>query len=243
MIRASWTALTVLLVMAAGVRASDPVGIYAVIDKVLLTPSDNAPEQAQVWGVFRLAQAGGDTYTPPVRGYLCYRLTPGKEEVCRREWADLRRVADTGQCVAFASRYAPKGTVRPANEPPKDPDPYPVAFGLQRVQDDHNIARQLRSLPSPLEPLEGDYVPPGRITLRVRALPGGTDQTRYVFEIERNADEKEMSEPIAAAGREVKWSPQLSLKAGARYTWRVWTTGDKGKEAVAVTPFQVKGRP
>jgi hypothetical protein len=47
--------LLAVLVTGAAARASDPVGIYAVIDKVALTPGDDRPEQAQVWGVFRLA--------------------------------------------------------------------------------------------------------------------------------------------------------------------------------------------
>ncbi len=145
MMRVGTMTLLAVLVTGAAARASDPVGIYAVIDKVVLTPGDDRPEQAQVWGVFRLAQNGGDNYAPPVRGYLYFRLTPGKEDTARKEWADLKRVAGTGQCVAFASRYGPKGTVHPANEPPKDAEAYPLAMGLQRVNDEHPIAKELRS--------------------------------------------------------------------------------------------------
>jgi hypothetical protein len=241
--RTPWLAAAALLLTAVVAQASDPIGIYAVIDKVVLEAKEGSPMRAQVWGVFRLAVTGkGDTYAAPLRGYLYYGLTPGKEDGCRREWADLKKVAGTGQCVGFASRYKAKGTVRRANQEAKKPDRYPVAFGLERVDNDNPIGKQLRALPSPLEPTEGCLVPPGRVSLSVRALPGATATTRYLFEIENSAGEKEASRPIAASGKEAKWSPRMKLKAGENCSWRVWTRNDtEDKTAVTVTPFRVKG--
>ena len=40
----------------------------------------------------------------PERGYLYFVADKDKEAVSRREWADLKRVAGTGQCVALGSR-------------------------------------------------------------------------------------------------------------------------------------------
>lgn len=240
--RTPWLAVAALLLTAVAARASDPIGIYAVIDKVVLEPQEGSPKRAQVWGVFRLAAGGGDTYAAPVRGYLYYGLTPGKEEACRREWADLKKVAGTGQCVGLGGRYQAKGTVRRANQEAKNPDRYPVAFGLERIDNDNPIGKQLRALPSPLEPTEGCLVPPGRVTLRVRALPGAADNTRYLFEIENSTGEKEASGPIAASGKEAKWSPRMKLKAGEKCSWRVWARSDtEDKTAVTNTSFRVKG--
>src|SRR5690348_11922278 len=98
-----------LLALAGAARASDPVGIYGLVEKVVLEPDDTKPERAQVWGAFRLAKGGGDTYTEPAYGYLYYSAADGKQDQCRREWADLKRVAGTGQVVAFGARYEAKG--------------------------------------------------------------------------------------------------------------------------------------
>jgi hypothetical protein len=41
--------------------ASDPVGVYAYVDKVVLEPSEGKPERIQIWGGFALAEGRGDT--------------------------------------------------------------------------------------------------------------------------------------------------------------------------------------
>src|SRR6516162_10089380 len=112
-----WVMSAVLFLAAAGTAsASDPTGIYARIDKVVLEPSAEAPERIQVWGTFALAEGrGGDSYSKPVRGYLYYSLVKGKEDMCRKEWADLNKVAGKDQCVAFGSRYRPGGTLHKAD--------------------------------------------------------------------------------------------------------------------------------
>jgi hypothetical protein len=125
--------LAVLLALAPAVRASDPVGIYAVVDKVVFEPGTGPAERVKVWGTFARADGSGDTYTVPERGYLYFTVAPGKEGVCRKEWADLRKVAGKRQCVAFGSRYKPTGTLRKKDDPAKDPDVYPVGFGMTKV--------------------------------------------------------------------------------------------------------------
>src|SRR5437879_6045372 len=70
---------------------SDFVGAYALIDKVVLEPNDTAPERIQVWGAFALAQTEDrNTYENPRRGYYYYALKSGKEDACRKEWADFK---------------------------------------------------------------------------------------------------------------------------------------------------------
>jgi hypothetical protein len=114
-------AATAALLFAAATRASDPVGIYAVIDKVVLEPKEGTPERIQVWGVFVVASNRGANHTGPTRGYMYFTTTPGKEDVCRREWADLKRIAGTDTVVAFGSSYRPAPSVVRKPTPKAEP--------------------------------------------------------------------------------------------------------------------------
>jgi hypothetical protein len=135
----------VLLALAPAARASDPTGIYAVVDKVVLEPSAGPAERIQVWGVFALAQGRGDNYAPPEHGCMYFKLAK-KEEVCRKEWADLKKVAGTRQVIAFGARYSPNGKVRKGGDPTKDPDAYPLGFGLTKVPANNYMAKQLLAI-------------------------------------------------------------------------------------------------
>jgi hypothetical protein len=245
--RATVLTLAVLLIAAALAQASDPVGIYAMIDKVVLEPSDGPAERVQVVGVFCLARNGGDEYAAPERGFLYYALVKDKEKECRNEWADFKKVAGTGQCIAFGSRYGKKGTVRKPGSDLKNADPYPLGFGVQKVGDDNPVITQrLRVAPNPVEPSEGDLVPTGSITLRIRNSAGsGSSAVKYLFSIEDEAGKQEASDQIAPGDKETSWTPKMQLKAGGKYTWRVWTRVDdkEDKSQVVTTHFIVKGKP
>lgn len=132
-------------------NASDWIAIYARIDKVVFEPNPNALERIQIWGAFTLASTKDrNTYEPAKRGYLYYSLTPGKEDVCRKEWADLKTIAGTNQIIGFGSRSAAFGTVRKATDKAADADVYPVAFGLTKMSargSDYPPIRELKSLP------------------------------------------------------------------------------------------------
>ena len=71
--------------------------------------------------------------TEAQRGYLYYKLNEKKPEVCRKEWADLKSVAGTGQIVGFGSRFEEKGSLRQTDAKPEKPDTYPLGFGMTRV--------------------------------------------------------------------------------------------------------------
>src|SRR5438093_12460038 len=118
-----------LLVVVAGVslaHASDPTGVYARVEKVVLEPNSDSPETIQVWGVFSMAKPNDrNDYLPAARGFLYFKLASDKE-AARREWADLKQVAGTGQIVAFGSRYELKAQLRKPNERSENPDPYAV---------------------------------------------------------------------------------------------------------------------
>ena len=129
--------LRTLLGIAAGLslaHASDPTSVYARIDKVVLEPNPDSPENIQVWGIFSMAKPNDrNDYLPPSRGYLYFKLAANKE-AARKEWADLKSVAGSGQIVAFGSRYDPPARLRKADERPENPDPYSTNIGLQRIR-------------------------------------------------------------------------------------------------------------
>ena len=128
-------AFAVIFVASAWqVAASDPVGIYAFVDKVVLEPSDGSPERIQVWGGFALAEGRGYEYAAGQRGYMYFTVKPGEEEICRKEWNDLKSLAGTGQIVAFGMRHKPNGTIRKADAKPEKPDVYPTGFGLTKIK-------------------------------------------------------------------------------------------------------------
>ncbi|MBI3263830.1 MAG: hypothetical protein HYZ58_11860, partial [Acidobacteria bacterium] len=118
--------------------ASDPVGIYALIDRVVFEPDATHPAAIQIWGVFALSDGRrGDNYRSAERGYLYYTIDRSNEAACRAEWSDLRAVAGTGHPIGFGARYSSTGRVRRPSEAPAKPDRYPLGVGLVRMLDRH----------------------------------------------------------------------------------------------------------
>jgi hypothetical protein len=212
---------------SAATALSDHVGVYALVDRVVFEPNDAAPERVQLWGAFAVAHATNrNTYESPQRGYFYYSLAPGKAEVCRREWADFKAAAGTGQIIGFGSRDAQKGRLRKAGEAAANPDAYPVAWGLTRMSQRSSTYAplvELRALPAPRSPADGAQVKAGRVTLVAGSIADPERRNaRYVFEIKSaTSAEQETSQPVALAGTEARWSPNLRVKAGETYTWRV----------------------
>jgi hypothetical protein len=126
--------LTTALVMTAVLHASDMVGIYGIVEKVVFEPSDAAPQRVQVWGAFALAEGRGSTYQAPQRGYLYYTCPSGQESICRNEWADLKSLAGKQTGVGFGQRYKPTGRVRGPQEKAASPDTYPIEMGIVKVE-------------------------------------------------------------------------------------------------------------
>jgi len=126
--------LGVTLILPIVVHASDMVGIYGVVEKVVVEPSDTAPQRIQIWGAFAMAEGKGSTYGPAHRGYLYYTCPSGQEAVCRKEWSDLKSVAGKGTAVGLGMRYKPTGRVRKADEKVASPDPYPIQMGVILVE-------------------------------------------------------------------------------------------------------------
>jgi hypothetical protein len=148
---AALVGLALSLITPAAPAYSDWTAVYARVDKVVMEPNDSRPERIQVWGGFAIAsKANNNDYEPAERGYLYFSLAPGKEDVCRKEWADMKSIAGTEQIIGFGGRNLPRPRIRPAKEKPAQPDVYPVSFGLQKVSNsnrDYAPFRSLMSLP------------------------------------------------------------------------------------------------
>jgi hypothetical protein len=117
-------------------------------------PSEAAPERIQVWGVFSIADSSGNmnpTYSAATRGYLYFMPPPARAgaDIARKEWADLKAVAGTGQAVGFGSGWIPGANmrVRPATEAPSNPSGYTLNNGIVKLSDtgtNANTVKQLR---------------------------------------------------------------------------------------------------
>lgn len=144
------SACACLAISMVTLRASDMVGIYSLIDRVVLEPGDAAPLRVQLWGSFAIADGRGETYREPVRGYLYYSCPAGKESTCRAEWNDLKSMTGGKTAAGFGNRYLPTGRVRPASEAAASPDAYPISAGVTKMtqfQIDAGLLKKLHDAP------------------------------------------------------------------------------------------------
>jgi hypothetical protein len=230
------------LAMAALVPASEPVGVYALVDRVVLEPDGNDPQRIQIWGDFMFAfpkhLRDWEVKQPPVNGLLYFTIVKGKEEVCRSEWSDLQKMAGTGICVALGGRYNPVD-VR-VREKPERADPYPLNIGLVKMHDRNEISRKLRSIAAPSSPARGDQVAPGKVTLEARnAYNADLKDPKYHFEIE-SGGKKEASDPLPPGDKVTRWTPKLEIEPEAKYVWRVHVTDGDWKGPISTATFTGK---
>jgi hypothetical protein len=239
--------LTVVMVLAAEAQASGPIGVYAIIGKVEVEPQKDKPDRIQLWGTFVLA-VKDNKYSKPTQGYLYYQAEKGTEDICKKEWADMKKLAGTNQIVGFANSYDADslGKVRKENEKAESPDAFPLGNGLSKIGERSNLppVTMLRTLARPKDPSDGCIVPPGDITLIARnILDKEHAKAVYMFEIENaKGGDKESSKEVKAGDKETKWTPKSALKAGQDYVWRVWAVDGKWTGPVATATIQVKGK-
>jgi hypothetical protein len=108
-------AVALCLFLGVSLSASGPVGVFAVVEKVVFEPAGTTAtnaERVQVWGAFSYAYGGiesGGPVSDIERGYYYFALPPeaAKAQIARTEWADLKAVAGTGQAVAFGQWMTP----------------------------------------------------------------------------------------------------------------------------------------
>ncbi len=244
-----WAGVLLAAGWAAEARASGPLGVLGMIEKVVFEPKEQAPERAQIWGVFLVAVRGGNTlqYGPPTRGYLYYQA---ENDRGRQEWQELKRLVGTGKWVGFESAFRPELRVRAPGERPQAPDTYyadnvgvvSIDRARTRYVDDRAV-QALLELPIPVDPGEGDLVPPGPITLKTRnILDNRHPKAGYVFEIDGKDGEKEVSPPVRAGAEETTWTPRLHLKPGVKYTWHVRAVDGDWKGPEFKSTFVTKGQ-
>lgn len=210
-------------------RASDHNGIYAMIESVVIRDAGKPNETAQVGGLFCLAKGTRD-YHIPVHGYMFFKLREGKEDVCRKEWADLKRVAGTKQPISFGRRYesnrqpAKLGRIRKLNEKPTKPDSYVLHFGVQKVRRGsiYFPIRNLEYAVTPASPAEGAVLAPGKVTLVANSVAAEDENVKYFFEL--SVGKRVIASPPITPGKSsVKWTPDFDVKPGESYAWKTWT--------------------
>ena len=128
--------IALIALAVAPLRASDPVGCYGIVERVVLEPNDTEPTAVQIWGAFALATAPftGNTYNPVQTGYLYYTCPKGKDSTCLAEWLDMKKSIGKGEVIGFGDRYGKTTTrLRPATEKATAPDVYPINIGLVKM--------------------------------------------------------------------------------------------------------------
>jgi hypothetical protein len=160
------------------------------VEKVVFEPTERSPERIQVWGAFAYVDGGanrGLAVSAVKRGYLYFRLPPAsvanarEVDAVKKEWADLKAVAGTGQAIGFGSwgyiggfdglqpqtrsnmppyilERAPGGgaqtdlRVRPESEAPKAPAAYQTEMGIVKLSDRGSHADIVKKLKDALKP-------------------------------------------------------------------------------------------
>ena len=228
-------------VAAFRVLPSDPIGCFALVDRVVMLPDSVNPKTIQIWGAFvqtaaiemdgeQIVSIEIGRYANARRGYLYYTLNPKNPTAALTEWKDLQRVAGTGTVIGFGGAFENVGTIRRPSAPAVNPEVYPMGFGLTMAPQARRvpgIVSELLHVPAAIRPADGATVTAGRVTLAARNIPDSA--VKYHFEIEGPGGVKESSPPILPGReRETTWTPTLQVRAGAQYTWSVRTVNSLG---------------
>ena len=118
-----------------------------------------------------------------------------------------------------------------------------MAWGLTRMSQRssaYSPILELRSLPATHSPVDGAEVKSGKVTLIAGNIADiGRKNAKYIFDIKAGGSaEQETSPPIAAGEKETTWTPNLKVKAGEKYTWRVKATDGQWSGPVASSEFK-----
>ncbi len=237
-----------ILSLAGPAEASDPTGIYAIVDTVKLIPSAEEPTQILIVGAFSLA-TGRRSQMAPEWGTLYFSLPAGKEKEARQEWADLADIAGKRGVYGFGARRRLEGAkLYTGAERPKAPTPYPMGWGIHPVRNAKwGAPGLLRTLPRPVAPArpgnEMKVVESGMQEIRFTAANAlaPNDGTRYLFEVETRRAGLVASPAIEPGERETEWKTWLYLQPGEVVKWSVRIVReDHDRFAVARSHFKVK---
>ena len=144
LVRSRLGVVTVAALFALPAPASDPIGVYAIVDRVVLEPDSITPERIQIWGAFVVQEA--PSHYRLARGYLYYQPNPSYPRATFVEWSDLRTLAGTNRVIGFGGRYGGNGRVRSEGDRAVEPDVYPIGTGIYRDLGDWAMVQRLREL-------------------------------------------------------------------------------------------------
>ena len=110
--------LLALIVIPAGLSASvRDVQVFGIVERVVFEPNEKDPKRIKVYGAFALLYTAqdpvlkeGSPYSP-TKGFLYFKLPEADrsdiekqlQAAAKKEWADLKAVAGTGQAISFGS--------------------------------------------------------------------------------------------------------------------------------------------
>jgi hypothetical protein len=234
--------LLALLAHSPAPLPSDPVGIYALLDQVVLQPNEQQPTTVELHGAFALAEGRhGEYYRSPRAGVL--RFSVGKDAAeAVQQWRDLKQMAGTGKVVGFSSRYAQADSpeplvIVPAAAPAAKPVAYDGSFGLRKVDGvDYGPVREL-SLLARCQPVAAPDLksntrwPAVQVTLKCSNCAARDADLAYVFRV-RTSDGEEFASGAVAPGRNgTEWTAILALQPGETVDWSVHAVGSKVERA------------
>ena len=133
--------------------ASDAVGVYGVVDRVVVSPPGQPPGAVQIWGTFAVAvpppgssYAPSQAYSKPQKGYLLYTCPAGKTADCTAEWNDLKSVAGKNEVVGFSARWGYTNHLHAASDPAPSPDVYVLNVGVVRISASPSLGSAYKDL-------------------------------------------------------------------------------------------------
>jgi len=142
-------AAVIFLLVQVSPAKNGNVGIYGIVDKVVFEPDENAPERIQIWGLFVVpVPISSGLYRAPRRGIVYFSLPADRKKTAIKEWAELKRLAGSGQILGFTEYWVPNPN-DPQGSPHTSlvvyvhgdvplglPDPYPLGIGVLKI-DEH----------------------------------------------------------------------------------------------------------
>lgn len=221
---------------------SEPTGVFAIIDKVILKPDAEKPTEIELHGAFAVAAGGrGDCYRAARAGVLRFALGKGPEESVK-QWREMQKHAGTGAILAFSSRYeqnargAAPVRVVDASATPGPLPPYGCEFGLHRLDGANwGPLRELSLLPrceeARVEEAERPAWLPRLVTLSCRNCTAADTDLTYVFEVQTSTGDRFASPTIPAGAGKTSWKTEIFLEPGETATWSVHVTGPKVERA------------
>ena len=236
----------VALIVAGGLlagrqeaEASDPAGVYAILDEVTIEPGGDGPAVLRASGLFCVANGRyGGEYHAPRPGSIAVTIAGTSAERVAQQMNDLRAAAGTGKVVAFGGRHGDEEL--PTVAPPGAAAPQPVSMahgiGVRTIESArYGPVAHLQTYPRIVGP-SGDvpfevhrrYGAMGNVQITVRNPALDVTGYRLLFETERATGDIVASGPVepGADGR-TTYERWMSCDVGETVRFRVRVVHDE----------------